>query len=109
MIVYERNQWEPVERYYFRSTRGLTPICELARKGEGWEVLFYRGATRPGPHSYASFDHAKAHIMRYLASREELLCGEKAVWAGVNASCNPGPVPNIQTRHPRRARRRSPL
>ena len=107
MIVYERNLWEPVETYYFRSSNGLNPICELSLKGDSWEVLFYHGATHPGPHPYESFDHAKAHIMRYLAPREALLCGEKAVWAGVNA--NDTAISNIQTRHPRRARRRSSL
>lgn len=107
MIIYERNLWEPVEKYYFRSSSGLTPICELSRKSDGWEVLFYRGAEHPGPHSYDSFDRAKAHIVRYLEPREDSLCGEKAVWAGVNA--NNTATPNIQTRHPRRARRRSSL
>jgi len=109
MIVYERNDWEPVERYYFRSTRGLTPICELARQGDGWEVLFYRGASRPGPHPYASFDHAKAHIMRFLATREDELRGPEAVWATANANPTATPAGNLQTRHPRRARRRSSL
>jgi hypothetical protein len=29
-IVYERNQWEPGQIYYFRTRSGKTPICQVA-------------------------------------------------------------------------------
>ena len=77
-IIIERNEWEPEERYYFRSYYGAKPICELTRKGDHWEVLFYRGATHPGPHPYDSFDRAKAHILRYIIPREGTL--RRASW-----------------------------
>jgi len=77
-IVYERNEWEPELRYYFRSSFGVTPICELAKKGDHWEVLFYRGATNPGPHVYLDFEKAKRHIFAYLVPRENELMGQPA-------------------------------
>ena len=79
-IIIERNDWEPELRYYFRSCHGATPICELTKKGEHWEVLFYRGATNPGPHVYQDFERAKRHILRYVEPREAELQGELARW-----------------------------
>ncbi len=86
MIVIERNAWEPGVRYYFRSNHGATPICELTQKGDHWEVLFYRGATHPGPHVYFDFEKAKRHILRYVGPREAELQGELALWAKAGLS-----------------------
>jgi hypothetical protein len=113
MIVFERNQWEPGETYYFRSTVGSTPICHVARAKMGWELTFYRGAANPGPYPYASFEAAKRHVMRYLIPRERSLTGPKNAWSAGGAKCDHlaqiGDGPARQTRHPRRARRRSSL
>lgn len=81
MIIIERNAWEPEVRYYFRSYHGATAICELTQKGDHWKVLFYRGATHPGPHIYFDFEQAKRHILRYVEPREEELRGDLAPWA----------------------------
>ena len=83
-IIIERNEWEPELRYYVRSTWGRTPICEIAQKGGHWEVLFYRGATNPGPHVYLDFEKAKRHVFRYVEPREAALAGELAPWAKVS-------------------------
>lgn len=74
-IVYEHLQWEG-EVYYFRSTEGKTPICKVYRKGDGWEVLFYRGPENLGPYPYDLFERAKNHLIRYLVPREKELMGE---------------------------------
>lgn len=82
-IVIERHQWEPELRYYVRSTSGATPICEIALKGDHWEVLFYRGATHPGPHVYFDYQRAERHVLRYVEPREAELAGELTPWAKV--------------------------
>ncbi len=105
-IVYERNQWESEEVYYFRSSYGKTHICQVARSGDGWDVLFYRGATNPGPHHYRDFEKAKSHLMRYLGPREQEFCGEVAIFGAANAAESTGPRRNqpLATTHPRRRR-----
>lgn len=106
MIVYEQNVYESEERYYFRSSNGRTPICELARKGDGWEVLFYRGAAHPGPHPYKDFEHAKAHIMRYLRPREAELAGDPAPWTTAGNCDHLTALPREEVKRPRQTRRR---
>jgi hypothetical protein len=105
-IVYERNQWEPGEIYYFRSSSGKTPICQVALCGDHWEVLFYRGPENRGPYRYREFGNAKAHLMQYLSSRENDLCGEVAVWGAAQAAESTGPKRDqpLVTSHPRRRR-----
>lgn len=109
MIVYEQNLWEPVETYYFRSSVGKTPICQVARCENGWELLFYRGASNLGPYGYGSFEKAKTHIVRYLIPREASLTGPLNSWSEGGAKCDhllqAFDRPVRQTYHPRRARR----
>ena len=105
-IVYERYDWEPGEVYYFRSSYGQTPICQVARCGDCWEVLFYRGPENLGPYLYQQFDQAKSHLMRYLGPREQQLCGEVAVYGAANSTAHAGPERDqpLITRHPRHRR-----
>jgi hypothetical protein len=106
-IVCESHQWEG-DVYYFRSSYGKTPIAKLYREADRWFLLFYRGATPPGPFEYLSFEKARKQAMRYLRPREQRLAGELMNYAlpqGVSeqpkAPRDPGP-----TVHPSRKRGR---
>jgi hypothetical protein len=105
-IVYERNQWESGEIYYFRSSYGKSHICQVMHQGDRWDVLFYRGPENLGPYHYLDFDKAKSHLMRYLRPREPELCGEVAIYGAVNSTetARSGRDQPLETSHPRHHR-----
>lgn len=105
-IVYECKLWEPEAVYYFRSSYGKSPICQVMRQGDGWDVLFYRGPENVGPYHYLDFNKAKSHLMRYLGLREKELCGEVAIYGAVNSAeiARAGRDQPLKTSHPRRRR-----
>ena len=101
--------------FEYRDSQGATPICRLARVGDRWEVLFYRGPSNRGPHSFHSRQSAERHLGRYLAVHGDKLVGPLNQWSQDH------PQPQLSPRPPtpgqpdigpidvpkRRARRRS--
>jgi hypothetical protein len=92
VIIYEAKPYrDGPDVYEFRDTRGETPICRLARTGDHWELLFYRGPSNPGPYRYSSFEHAKRHLDRYLDARGDKLVGPLNAWSQARPLYSEGP------------------
>ena len=82
MIVYEAHPYrDGPDVFEFRDTRGATPICRVARVGDHWEVLFFRGPSNLGPYRYPSFERAKRHLDRYLDAHGDKLVGPLNAWS----------------------------
>lgn len=82
MIIYEAMPYrDGLDVFQFRGSRGETPICRLARVGDCWEVLFYRGPSNPGPYRYSAFERAKRHLDRYLDAHGDKLVGPLNDWS----------------------------
>lgn len=80
--------------FEYRDSRGATPICRLARVGDHWEVLFYRGPSNRGPHRFHSRQSAERHLGRYLAAHGDKLIGPLNEWS------QPHSQPQISPREP---------